>query len=106
MALNEQYTIEVAEAVAPHRVYWMEECLPPHDFEGFGRLRAAIKSTRIVTAVVVEVAIQFLAHRHTAPMEPRLDHILSQIQNLRGLFGRELLDVAQQDYRAERRRKF
>ena len=49
MALNEQYTIELAEMVAPYRVYWMEECLPPHDFEGFGRLRAAIKSTRIVT---------------------------------------------------------
>ena len=40
MALNEQYTIELAEMVAPYRVYWMEECLPPHDFEGFGRLRA------------------------------------------------------------------
>ena len=49
MALNEQYTIEFAEMVAPYRVYWMEECLPPHDFEGFGRLREAIKSTRIAT---------------------------------------------------------
>ena len=27
----------------------MEECLQPHDYEGFGRLNAAIKSTRIVT---------------------------------------------------------
>ena len=27
----------------------MEECLPPHDYAGFGRLNAAIKSTRIVT---------------------------------------------------------
>lgn len=49
MALTERYTIELAEMVAPHRVYWMEECLPPHDYEGFGRLNAAIKSTRIVT---------------------------------------------------------
>lgn len=49
MALNEQYTIELAEMVAPYRVYWMEECLPPHDLEGFGRLREAIKSTRIVS---------------------------------------------------------
>ena len=48
MALNESYTIELAEMVAPYRVYWMEECLPPYDFEGFGRLRASIKSTRIV----------------------------------------------------------
>ena len=33
----------------PYKVYWMEECLQPHDYEGFGRLNAAIKSTRIVT---------------------------------------------------------
>ena len=37
------------ETVAPYRVYWMEECLSPHDFEGFGRLRDTIKSTRIAT---------------------------------------------------------
>ncbi len=49
MALTERYTIELAEAVAPYRVYWMEECLQPHDYAGFGRLNAAIKSTRIVT---------------------------------------------------------
>ena len=49
MAWNERYTLEMAEMVAPYRVYWMEECLPPHDYEGFGRLNAQIKSTRIVT---------------------------------------------------------
>jgi L-rhamnonate dehydratase len=49
MALTERYTIELAEMLAPYRVYWMEECLQPHDYEGFGRLRAQIKSTRIVT---------------------------------------------------------
>ena len=49
MSWTERYTLEMAELVAPHRVYWMEECLQPHDYEGFGRLNAAIKSTRIVT---------------------------------------------------------
>ncbi len=49
MAWTERYTLEMAEMVAPYRVYWMEECLQPHDYEGFGRLNAAIKSTRIVT---------------------------------------------------------
>ncbi|MCC6393667.1 MAG: hypothetical protein IT167_23925 [Bryobacterales bacterium] len=33
----------------PYRVYWLEEVLQPHDYAGFGRLRKAIKSTRIVT---------------------------------------------------------
>ena len=49
MAWTERYTLEMADLVAPYRVYWMEECLQPHDYEGFGRLNAAIKSTRIVT---------------------------------------------------------
>jgi L-rhamnonate dehydratase len=49
MSCNERYGIEMAELVAPHRVYWMEDCLPPYDYEGFGRLNAAVKSTRTVT---------------------------------------------------------
>jgi len=38
MSWNERYTVEMAEMVEPHRVYWVEECLS-----------AQIKSTRIVT---------------------------------------------------------
>lgn len=49
MSWTERYTIEMAEMLAPYRVYWMEECLPPYDYEGFGRLNAQIKSTRIAT---------------------------------------------------------
>ncbi|MCW5978003.1 MAG: hypothetical protein KIT09_07985 [Bryobacteraceae bacterium] len=49
MAWTERYTIEMAELLEPYRVYWMEEVLQPHDYEGFGRLRQIIKSTRIVT---------------------------------------------------------
>ena len=49
MAWTERYTLEMAEMLAPYRVYWMEEVLQPHDYEGFGRLNEAIKSTRIVT---------------------------------------------------------
>lgn len=49
MSWTERYTIEMAEMFEPYKVYWMEECLQPHDYTGFGRLNAAIKSTRIVT---------------------------------------------------------
>lgn len=73
MALNEEYTIELAEAVAPYRVYWMEECLPPHDFEGFGRLRAAIKSTRIVCGEHIYFRYgfrQLLEHHAAAIWQP------------------------------------
>ena len=49
MALTERYTIEFAEMLAPYRVYWMEECLPPDDYAGFGRLNEAIQSTRMAT---------------------------------------------------------
>jgi L-rhamnonate dehydratase len=49
MAWTERYTLEMAELLEPYKVYWMEEVLPPYDYEGFGRLRQQIKSTRIVT---------------------------------------------------------
>jgi L-rhamnonate dehydratase len=49
MAFTERYTLEFAEMLEPYRVYWMEECLPPDDYAGFGRLNAQIQSTRIVT---------------------------------------------------------
>jgi L-rhamnonate dehydratase len=49
MAWTERYTIEMAEMLAPYRIYWMEEVLQPHDYAGFGRLNSGIKSTRIAT---------------------------------------------------------
>lgn len=49
MGLTERYTIELAEILEPYRVYWLEECLPPDDYAGYGRLNAQMKSTRIVT---------------------------------------------------------
>jgi len=49
MSWTERYAVEMAEILAPYRIYWMEECLPPYDYAGFGRLRESIKTTRIVT---------------------------------------------------------
>jgi L-rhamnonate dehydratase len=49
MAFTERYALELAEMLEPYRVYWMEECLPPDDYTGFGRLNSQVKSTRIVT---------------------------------------------------------
>jgi L-rhamnonate dehydratase len=58
----------MAEMLVPYRIYWMEECLPPYDFEGFGRLRAAIKSTRIATGEHVYGRYEFrrLLEQHGA----------------------------------------
>ena len=73
MAWTERYTLEMAEMVAPYRVYWMEECLPPHDYEGFGRLHAQIKSTRIVTGEHEYTRYgfrQLLEHRAAAIWQP------------------------------------
>jgi L-rhamnonate dehydratase len=49
MALTEEYAIEFAEMVAPYRVYWMEECLPPDDYDGFRRLHERIRSNQLAT---------------------------------------------------------
>jgi L-rhamnonate dehydratase len=73
MAWNERYTVEMAQMVAPYRVYWMEECLQPHDYEGFGRLNAEIKTTRIATGEHEYTRYGFrnlLEHRSAAIWQP------------------------------------
>jgi L-rhamnonate dehydratase len=73
MSWTERYTLEMAELVAPHRVYWMEECLPPYDYEGFGRLNAEIRSTRIATGEHIYTRYgfrQLLEHRCAAIWQP------------------------------------
>ncbi len=49
MALTEPYTLELADAVAPYHVNWIEEPLMADDYEGLGRLRSQIKTCRITT---------------------------------------------------------
>ncbi len=73
MSWNEQYTIEMAGLLEPYHVYWMEEPLQPRDYEGFGRLRAEIKSTRIATGEHEYTRYAFrelLEHRGAAVWQP------------------------------------
>ena len=49
MALTVPYTIELARAVEPYRVRWIEEALPPDDYDGYAALRRAISSTQLTT---------------------------------------------------------
>ncbi|NDJ14004.1 MAG: L-rhamnonate dehydratase, partial [Acidobacteriia bacterium] len=49
MAWTEDYTLDMADMLGPYNVYWLEEVLQPHDYAGFGRLKAAIKHIRIAT---------------------------------------------------------
>ncbi len=49
MSCTEDYAVEYAKMLEPYRVYWMEECLPPDDYDGFRQLNKQIRSTRIAT---------------------------------------------------------
>jgi len=44
MSLTVPYAIELARALEPYNVYWMEECLPPDDYDGHATLKAAVGS--------------------------------------------------------------
>ena len=73
MAWTEIYSIEMAAMLEPYRVYWMEECLQPHDYEGFGRINDQIRSTRIATGeheYTVYGFRQLLAHRGADIWQP------------------------------------
>ncbi|HEY8447369.1 MAG TPA: L-rhamnonate dehydratase [Thermomicrobiales bacterium] len=41
MALDVPYTIALAEALRPYRVRWIEEPLPPDDYDGHAKIKAA-----------------------------------------------------------------
>jgi L-alanine-DL-glutamate epimerase-like enolase superfamily enzyme len=49
MALDVQYTIELAESLRPYRVRWIEEPLPPDDYDGHVRIKAACPWQRFTT---------------------------------------------------------
>ncbi|MCY3781035.1 MAG: L-rhamnonate dehydratase [Chloroflexi bacterium] len=44
MALTVPYVIELARALEPYDVYWLEECLPPDDYDGCAELKATVTS--------------------------------------------------------------
>ena len=49
MALTVPYTIALAEALRPYRVGWIEEPLPPDDYDGHARIKAACPWQRFST---------------------------------------------------------
>jgi L-alanine-DL-glutamate epimerase-like enolase superfamily enzyme len=49
MALDVQYTIDLAEAMRPYRVRWIEEPLSPDDYDGHARIKAACPWQRFTT---------------------------------------------------------
>ncbi|BBH20315.1 L-rhamnonate dehydratase [Paenibacillus baekrokdamisoli] len=49
MAWNVEYTIRMAELVAPYRVKWIEESLPPDDYVGYGIINRKVTSSAIAT---------------------------------------------------------
>ncbi|MBM7567734.1 enolase C-terminal domain-like protein [Paenibacillus sacheonensis] len=49
MAWNVDYTIRMAELVAPYRVKWIEETLPPDDYAGYAEINRKVTSSAIAT---------------------------------------------------------
>lgn len=49
MALDVSYTIRLARALKPFRVKWIEEYLPPDDYDGHAAVRRAVRSCLLAT---------------------------------------------------------
>jgi len=49
MALTLPYAIELARALQPYNLHWIEECLLPDDYDGYTALKAALGSICLVT---------------------------------------------------------
>jgi len=49
MALDVPYAVDLAKAVEPLGIYWLEECLPPDDVDGYRLLKARVPTMRWTT---------------------------------------------------------
>jgi L-rhamnonate dehydratase len=49
MALTVPYAIQLAKALAEFDLLWIEECLPPDDFDGYAALKSALTGICLVT---------------------------------------------------------
>ncbi|KAK1749149.1 L-rhamnonate dehydratase [Skeletonema marinoi] len=49
MSLSVPYAIELARKCEPYNVKWIEETLPPDDYDGYSELKKAVKTTLITT---------------------------------------------------------
>jgi L-rhamnonate dehydratase len=49
MSWTVEYTLAFAEAAAPYGLRWIEEPLPPDDYDGYAELRRRIRGTQIAT---------------------------------------------------------
>ena len=49
MSLTLPYAIELARKCEPYEVKWIEEALPPDDYEGYSELKKAVRTTLITT---------------------------------------------------------
>ncbi len=49
MAWDVEYALRMAELVRPCRVRWIEECLPPDDYDGYAELTRRVEGMAIAT---------------------------------------------------------
>src|ERR1700686_4133291 len=49
MALTVPYAIQLGKALAPYNLEWIEECLPPDDYDGYAALKSALTGVCLVT---------------------------------------------------------
>lgn len=49
MSLSVPYTIKLAQAMKPYNFRWIEECLPPDDYEGYAELKRRIDWMLVTT---------------------------------------------------------
>ncbi|MGI8566920.1 MAG: L-rhamnonate dehydratase [Pyrinomonadaceae bacterium] len=49
MALTVRYAIALAKELEPYKLRWIEECLPPDDYDGYATLKETITSCLVTT---------------------------------------------------------
>ena len=100
MSLTLPYAIELARRCEPYNVKWIEETLPPDDYEGYSDLKKAVKTTLITTG---EHEYTRKSHGsincvHTCIIqEPNYSSLIIQGYGFKTLLEKKCADILQPD---------
>jgi L-rhamnonate dehydratase len=76
MAFNVEYTVQLAEALRPYKLNWMEECLIPEDFDAHLALRQRLPWQTLATGEHWYSHVPFqwaMAHRAVDILQPDIN---------------------------------
>ena len=70
MSQDVNYATKLAHACAPYKLKWIEECLPPQQYEGYRELKRQAPAGMMVTLSLIHISLRALRSQLAGPAAP------------------------------------